>query len=58
MEVMDKTAPIICAECKSALIKGKYLYCEEMKKTIYDAKPKWCPHPTWVEIPDQISMFE
>lgn len=41
--------PVICAECDHARINGQYLFCEKEKKTVYDAKPKWCPLPKLFE---------
>ncbi|MBC5688135.1 hypothetical protein H8S37_04200 [Mediterraneibacter sp. NSJ-55] len=35
--------PVICAECRRASIKGDNLFCEEKQRTIYNAKPDWCP---------------
>lgn len=60
MQIMDKTAPIICAECMDAEIRGGYLYCPKRKRTIYNAKPDWCPHPTWIDKEQykQISLFD
>ncbi len=42
-----KDAPVICYECDDVEIKGEYLYCTKMNKTVYNAKPKWCPKPLW-----------
>lgn len=44
---MNKDAPIICAECKCAKIKGQYLYCEATHKICYNSKPDWCPKPLY-----------
>ena len=46
---IDANVPIICAECDHASIHGHYLFCEKTKKTVYNAKPKWCPFPTYPE---------
>ena len=35
--------PVICAECNFASFGGKYIRCEAVNKTCYNAKPKWCP---------------
>lgn len=40
---MRKVIPVICAECDYASIHQKYLFCELAHRTVYDAKPKWCP---------------
>jgi len=50
---MRKGIPIICAECNDAAIRGKYLYCEKVNRTIYNAKPKWCPLPNLFVIDDE-----
>ncbi len=60
MQMMDKTASIICAVCEDAEIRNGYLYCPIRKKTAYNAKPNWCPHPTWIEKEEyyQLSLFD
>ena len=37
--------PIICAECNFAhLTQNKqYFHCDAKNKTVYNAKPDWCP---------------
>ena len=47
--MINKDAPIICAECSFVKINGQNLYCERMKRTVYNSKPGWCPFPTYPE---------
>lgn len=37
--------PVICAECNFAhLTQNKqYFHCDAKNKTVYNAKPDWCP---------------
>ena len=37
--------PVICAECDYVRIDGKYLFCMKKDRTVYNAKPMWCPLP-------------
>lgn len=49
MEVINKNAPVICAECDKVEIHGRDLYCSEMCRKCYGARPVWCPIPLWIE---------
>lgn len=40
-----KDVPVICAECDHVSIHQKYLFCELSHRTVYNAKPEWCPLP-------------
>lgn len=40
-----KDIPVICAECDHVSIHQKYLFCELSHRTVYNAKPEWCPLP-------------
>jgi len=48
-EKINKNAPVICAECEKAQIIDHNLFCEEKKRKVYNAKPNWCPYPTYSE---------
>lgn len=58
--MMNKDAPIICAECDRVEIRGRELYCTEKQRTIYGSKPKWCPYPVWNDdvTKRQMSIFD
>ena len=49
MEIINEKSPIICANCLKVEIRGEYLYCLDRNRTVYNAKPSWCPYPTWIE---------
>lgn len=58
LDKLDKDAPIICADCLSVEIKGNHLFCSERNRIIYNSKPDWCPHPTWIPNYQQLSLFK
>ena len=61
MMMLNKNAPVICAECSMSRLAGEYLYCLKMDKLCYSSKPKWCPYPLYDdEKPSerQLDMFD
>lgn len=53
-----KEVPVICAECQNASIHCHNLFCEKKQKTVYNAKPKWCPLPNLFVIDDEPKQQE
>ena len=58
--MLNKDAPIICAECDKVEIHGRDLYCTEKHRTVYGSKPKWCPYPVWDDsvTEGQMTLFD
>lgn len=60
--VLDEI-PVICAECSFAhLTQDKqYFHCDPKNKTVYNAKPDWCPikeMPSRKQVPGCFFMMD